>query len=75
MKTKIKPLGYKINNEEEKRKVPRKDTPYKCLSLIVLDSVIKTKQRREYYPQILLEEFKYKLSKNKVVNLISEGFD
>ena len=51
--TKIKSYGEKINtnfcNEKEERKVLKKDTPCKCLSLIVLDSVVKTK-KKEYYP-------------------------
>ena len=48
-KTNIISYGDKINtnfyNEKEERKVPKKDTPYKCLSSIVLDSVVKTKKR------------------------------
>ena len=32
-------------------------------------------QEEKYYPQTLLEEYKYKISKNKVVNLINEDFD
>ena len=45
----------------------------KCLSLIVLDSVIRV--NKKYYPQTLLEECKYVIRKNKVENLINDDLD
>ena len=39
-----------------------------CLSLIILDSVIRAS--RKYYPQILLEECKYEIKKTKMENLL-----
>ena len=36
---------------------PKENASYKCLSLIMLDSVIKA--NKKYYPQTLLEECKY----------------
>ena len=51
----------------------KKNCPYKCLSLIAIDSVIK--MGKKYYPQTLLEECKYKLTKKKVEDLIVEDFD
>ena len=44
------------------KKVP-KDS-YKCLSLIVLDSVIRV--NKKYYLQTYLEECKYVIRKNKM---------
>ena len=41
----------------EGKKVPKENALYKCLLLIMLDSVIKAKKK--YYPQTLLEECKY----------------
>ena len=41
----------------EGKKVPKENASYKCLLLIMLDSVIKAK--KNYYPQTLLEECKY----------------
>ena len=38
--------------------MPKENVSCKCLSIIILDSVIKAKKK--YYPQILLEECKYK---------------
>ena len=37
--------------------MPKENVPCKCLSIIVLDSVIKAKKK--YYPQTLLEQCKY----------------
>ena len=39
----------------------------------MLDSVVKV--NKKYYPQILLEECKYKIKKNKTENLISHGLE
>ena len=39
------------------KKMPKEKAPCKCLSIIMLDSVIKAKKK--YHPQILLEECKY----------------
>ena len=39
------------------KKMPQEKAPCKCLSMIMIDSVIKT--NKQYYPQTLLEECKY----------------
>ena len=36
--------------------MPKEKTPWKCLSITMLDSVIKAK--KNYYPQTMLEECK-----------------
>ena len=40
------------------KKVLKENVTYKCLSIIILDSVIKS--NKKYYPQMYLEECKYK---------------
>ena len=45
------------------RKMPKEKAPCKCLSIIMIDSVIKAKKK--YYSQTLLEEYKYEQEKNK----------
>ena len=56
MKTKIRiNAGSMITNFHNK-KMPKEKPPCKCLSIIMLDSVIKS--NKNYYPQTLLEEFK-----------------
>ena len=39
----------------------------------MLDSVIRV--NKKYYPQTLLEEYKYEIKKNKMENLISDDLD
>ena len=53
IKTKIKTFKNSIITNFHNKKVPEEKIPYKCLSKIVLDSVIKTDTK--YYPQIFLE--------------------
>ena len=56
IKTKIKiNAGCMIANFH-KRNMPREKAPCKCLSVIMLDSVIKA--NKKYYHQTLLEECK-----------------
>ena len=40
MKTIIKSYGDKINTNFQGKKIPKEDASYKCLSLIMLDSII-----------------------------------
>ena len=43
------------------------------MSLIALDSVIK--MSKKYYPQTLLNVYKYKPTKEKIEDLIADDFD
>ena len=52
-----------------REKIPKENPSYKCLSLIILDSVIRA--NKKYYPQTLLEDCKYEIKKNKMENLIN----
>ena len=71
--TKIKSYGDKINANFQGKKIPKENASYKCLSLIMLDSVIKA--NKKYYPQTLLEQCKYEIKKNKMENLINDNLD
>ena len=53
--------------------MPKEKVPSKCLSIIMLDSVIKAKKK--YYPQTLLEECKYEQEKIKMENLIDDDLE
>ena len=53
--------------------MPKEKAPCKCLSIIMIDSVIKT--NKEYCPQTLLEECKYIQEKIKIVNYIDEDLE
>ena len=77
IKTNIKLYNNDIrtnfHGEGNSRKVPKENCSYKCLSLISLDSVIK--MGKKYYLQTLLEECKYRLTKKKIEDLITDDFD
>ena len=62
IKTKIKIYGDKVNTNFHDKNIPKEKTACKCLSLIMLDSVIWV--NKKYYPQTLLEERKYEIKKN-----------
>ena len=70
IKAKIKLYGDKVNKNFQSKKMLKENVSYKCLSLIMLDSAIKVNQN--YYPKTLLEECKYEIKKNKIVNLTDE---
>ena len=50
--------------------MPKEKAPCKCLSIIMLDSVIEANKR--YYPQTFLEECKYVQEKIKIENNIDD---
>ena len=70
IKTKIK--TYEVNtttnfyNKKEFKKVPEEKIPHKCLSIIILDSVLYAYEK--YYPQIFLEQYKYAKENIKTKN-------
>ena len=73
VKTKIKTYGDKVNTNFQGKKIPGDNASYKCLSLIILDSVIRANKR--HYPQRLLEEYKCEIKKKKKENLINDDLD
>ena len=54
--TKIETYGDKVNTNFQGKKVPKENASYKCLSQIMLDSVIRG--NKKYHTQTLLEECK-----------------
>ena len=63
IKTNFRNVANKNNKLSEKNK------PYKCVSLISLNSIIKI--NKKYYPQTLLQECVYKLINKKAENIIN----
>ena len=53
------------------KEMPKEKAPCKCLSIIMLDSVLKA--NKKYYPQTFLEECKYVQGKIKTKNYINEN--
>ena len=60
IKTKIKSYEDKINTNFQSKKIPKENASYKCLSLVMLDSVIRANKKN--YPQTILEECKYEIN-------------
>ena len=73
IKTKIKIYADSMITNFHNRKIAKEKSPCKCLSIIMLDSVIKA--NKKYYSQILLEECKYVQEKIKTENYINEDLE
>ena len=70
IKTKIKIYADNMITNFYNKKMPKEKAPCKCLSIIMLDSVIKANQK--YYPQTFLEESKHVQEKIKIENYIDK---
>ena len=73
IKTKIKIYAGNVITTFHDKKMPKEKAPCRCLSIIMLDSVIKA--NKKYYPQTLLEECKYVQEKIKTENHIDDDLE
>ena len=73
IKTKVKMYDNRVNTNFQSKKVPKGNSSYKCLSLIMLDSIVKL--GKKYYPQVFLKECKYVKRKNKMMNCIDDDIE
>ena len=73
IKTKIRTYAGSIITNFHNKKIPKERAPCKCLLIVMIDSVIKA--NKKYYPQTLLEEFKYTQEKIKIENYINEALE
>ena len=73
IKTKIETYAGSIITNFHNKKMPKEKAPCRILSIIMLDSVIKT--NKKYYPQTLLEERKYVQEKIKIENIIDDDLE
>ena len=73
IKTKIKTYADSLITNFHNKKMPKEKVPCKCLSIIMLDSVIESDEK--YYPQTFLKECKYVQEKIKFENYIDEEVD
>ena len=70
IKIKIKIYADSIVTKFHNKKIPKEKSSCKCLSITVLDSVIKA--NKKYYLQTFLEECKYIQEKIKIENYIDD---
>ena len=72
IKAKIKTYEDSITrnfrNQKGSKKIPEEKEPFKCLSIIILDSILYA--YKKYHPQTFLEECKYAQEKIKTKNYI-----
>ena len=73
IKTKIKTCGDSVIKNFHSGKMSKEKAPCKCWSIIMLHSVIEAKKK--YYPQALLEEFKYEQKRIKMKNLVNDNLE
>ena len=73
IKTKIKIYADNMITNFHNKKMPKEKSPCKCLSIIMLDSVIRV--NKKYYSQTFLEECKYVQEKIKTENYIDENLE
>ena len=73
IKRKINKYGDKVNTHFHGKKVPKENTSYKYLLLIMQDSVVKV--NKKYYTQTLLEECIYEIKNNKMGSLINDDVE
>ena len=73
IKTNTKMYADSIITNLHDKKMPKEKAPCKCLSIIMIDSVIRV--NKKYYPQTVLEERKYVQENIKTVNYIDEDLE
>ena len=54
--------GDNVDTNFQDKGMPTEKSSYKCLSMIMLDSVVNVKKK--YYPQTLLEKCKYEIKED-----------
>ena len=68
IKTKVKKFNNTINTLLPRDKIPKERIHYVCISAICIDSVLRTDKKS--YPQVYLEQCKYKIKKRELVTFI-----
>ena len=73
LKAKIKSFNGKINTDFRNNKIPKEGSQFISLSVILIDSVIRT--GKNYYPQVFLEESEYFVKERKKSGYITEDIE
>ena len=59
-----------VNTNFQAKKVAKENASCKCLSLIMLDSIVKL--NKKYCPPALLEECKYEIKNTKIKSFLND---
>ena len=73
MKTKVKTFSSMINTLFSGNEIPKERNYYNCIAAICIDSVLRVD--KENYPQVYLEQCKYKIKRRKPVDFIDAEVD
>ena len=74
IKSKLKEFGDTAKTYFYGNKIPKQKTPYKCLSMIMLESFLRIKEYC-YHPQTFLEQCKHDVNNIKRSRCIDYDFD
>ena len=73
IKTKVISFSNIIHTFFSGDEIPKERIQYECTSCISTDSVLKIENR--YYPQVYLEQCKYKIKKRELKNFIGDNYE
>ena len=73
IKTKVKTFSGRINTLFSGKEIPRERNHYICIAAICIDSVLRIEKKN--YPQVYLEQCKYKIKRRELVNFIDAELD
>ena len=73
IKTKVKTFNNSINTLFSGDETPKEKNHYVCISAICIDSVLRRDNKN--YPQVYLEQCKYKIRNREVVSFIDDEVD
>ena len=62
-----------INTLFSEDEIPKERNHYVCIAAICIDSVLRVDKKN--YPQVFLEQCKYKMKKRKLVDFIDDEVD
>ena len=71
LKTEIKSYNKKVNTNFYNNKISKEGSQCICLWVILIDSIY----RKDYYPQVILEESKYVLKEKNTSNFITDDIE
>ena len=73
IKTKVKTFSSMINTLFSGNEIPKERNHYICIAAICIDSILKVDTKN--YPQVYLEQCKYKIKRTKPVDFIDAEVD
>ena len=68
IKTKVKTFNNSVNTLFQGNEISKERINYVCISAICISSVLRVDKKN--YPQVYLEQWKYKIKKRELVNFI-----